>query len=154
MSTRRRKCSTILSIGLCTLALSACKPNYDTDDPDYGYFANLFKAAQTKEQVADMSRLNGGDWKTACIFGGYENPVDDMEKLGATIAEADRERMKEARDTGFRVSVVEEFEMMIAYIDQANKAHFIHFEDGIGAQGQYYNFCVTRPETKITLFGP
>ncbi|HEV7323072.1 MAG TPA: hypothetical protein VGO04_31090 [Ensifer sp.] len=154
MTTQHRISATVASLSLCALLLSACGPAYDTDDPDYAYFAGLFDATRKADQVADMERLNGGDWQTACIFGGYVHPIEEMEKLGATIAEADRQRMQDAKDSGFRLYEVEEFEMMVAYIDRAKRAHFIHFKSGIGAQGQGHKSCVTRPETKITLFGP
>ncbi|MGE6783495.1 hypothetical protein ACQKGL_13335 [Ensifer adhaerens] len=144
--------SALASLGFCALALSACGPAYDTDDPDYAYFAELFDAAQEKAAlVADMERLNGGDWKTACIFGGYVHPIEEMEKLGATVAEVDRQRMQDAKDSGFRLFEVEESEMMVAFVDGADTAHFIHFKKGIGAEGQHYRSCVTRPETKIAL---
>ncbi|MEI2296544.1 hypothetical protein [Ensifer sp. MJa1] len=153
MQLPHRMLANVMSLCLCAPLLAACGPTYDTDDPDYAYFAGLFDAARKAEQVADMERLNGGDWKTACIFGGYVHPIEEMEKLGATVAETDRQRMQDAKDSGFRLFEVEEFEMMVAYIDQANRAHFIHFEGGIGSDGQHYQSCVTRPETRITLDG-
>lgn len=150
MPVSRRACL----IGFLTILLSGCGIDYDTDDPDYGYFADLFAAARKQNQVADMERLNGGDWTTACIFGGYSKPLREMEALGATISNEDRKRIEEAATTDLRLFSVEESEMMVTYIDKANRAHFIHIRNGIGAQGQEFQSCVTRPETKIDVLGP
>jgi hypothetical protein len=59
----------------------------------------------------DLSGLNNGEWKTACLFGGYTNPLDEMRALGANISEKDRARMTEAGSRGLRLSQVEEYEL-------------------------------------------
>jgi hypothetical protein len=66
----------------------------------------------------------------------------------------DRFRLGQAGIRGVRLGQVEEFEILIAYIDHRNRAHFIHFEEGIGSEGQHLEKCIARPETKIILGGP
>jgi hypothetical protein len=99
----------------------------------------------------DLSGLNNGEWKTACLFGGYTNPLDEMRALGANISEKDRARMTEAGSRGLRLSQVEEYELAIAYIDLSNNARFIHFETGVGAEGEHQRQCISKPETRLFL---
>ena len=98
-----------------------------------------------------MSRLNDGHWKTACLFGGYTNPLRQMQAIGATIDVEDEARLTEAGSRGFRAAQVEESEMMIAYTDTGNRAHFPHFERGIGPAGQHLQECVSKPVTTIAV---
>ncbi len=135
------------------------KPIYDQNDPDYSRYSEIF--ARLEEQLArremssqetiDLSPLNGGDWRTACVFGGYNDPLKEMRNLGAVVSDIDQHRLSEAGSRGFRLSQVEEFEMMIAYVDRYNHAHFIHFERGIGALGQHLRACISKPDTKLVL---
>jgi hypothetical protein len=58
----------------------------------------------------DFSSLNNGEWKTACLFGGYTRPLDEMRLRGASISENDTARFTEAGTRGFRLGHVEEQE--------------------------------------------
>lgn len=41
--------------------------------------------------------------------------------------------------------------MLIAFKDEEGPAHFIHFDHGVGAEGQHYEACVTKPRTKVAV---
>ncbi len=82
------------------------------------------------------------------------DPSEEMSKLGAEIGSADRLRLDEARTSGFRLAEVEEFEFMLAYVDKEQRAHFIHFRNGIGPGGQHLKRCISRPETRLPLAHP
>ena len=156
-----------LVIGLFVAAVSSCvliasyRPAYDRQHPEYERYARAFAAARQKYESAgevddrlDLSSLNGGDWKVACVFGGYTRPLEHMQRLGASVSDMDRLRLTEAGTRGFRLGQVEEFEMMIAFIDHQDRAHFIHFESGIGSPGQYFEKCISRPDTTMELGDP
>jgi hypothetical protein len=49
---------------------------------------------------------------------------------------------------------VEEHEMAIAFIDLKNNAHVIHFETGIGPEGQHLQKCISKSETRLFLAAP
>jgi hypothetical protein len=141
------------------LFLTSYRPAYDLSDPDYGPYAatiaRLHAAFEqrdpTPDDAIDLAALNKGEWTTACVFGGYRNPLDRMEELGAKIDEADRHRLTEAETRGLRVAPVEEFELLIAYVDLGGRARFVHFEHGIGPRGQGFERCVSKPETRVTF---
>ena len=136
------------------------KPTYDQSHPDYRRYAEAFDrlGAQihgrefTKEDAIDLSELNRGEWKIACVFGGYTDPVEKMRALGANINEKDQLRWTETR--GFRLAPVEESEMAIAYMDLGNNAQFIHFKSGIGPEGQHFEKCIAKPQTRLFLANP
>ena len=88
----------------------------------------------------DVSTLNDGNWRTACLAGGYKNyarvinardPVDWKPKQSAFI---------------------DEFEMALVYVDVVGIPNVMHFRSGIGPQGQHFERCITKPHTKISLF--
>ena len=81
-------------------------------------------------------------------------PLDEVRALGANINEKDRVRMTEAGSRGFRLGQVEEQEMAIAFVDLSNNAHFIHFQTGIGPEGQHFHKCISQPETRLFLAPP
>lgn len=136
----------------------ASRPAYDRSDPDYqrysAAFADLSKALRrriaTKDDYIDLSNLNNGQWETACLFGGYTKPLETMTALNAKIDENDRVRWSKAT-RGFRLAPVEEFEMAIAFIDANANARFIHFENGIGSQGQHFEKCISKPAVRVFL---
>jgi len=143
-------------VGFVTfLALFLYKPAGDRSDPDYHRYLETLDRVSVQlnqrgmEDAMDLSELNHGDWTTACLFGGYTRPAEKMGKLGANITENDQRRMSEA--SGFRLSPVEEFEVVIAYMDLSNNAHFIHFDTGIGPEGQHRESCVSKPQTRLVL---
>jgi hypothetical protein len=67
------------------------KPTYDRSDPTYQRFLEAFERLRvpldrrgaTREDLVDLSLLNNGEWKTACLFGGYTMPLEGMRALGA-----------------------------------------------------------------------
>lgn len=155
--------------GLCLLGVVALvvglvaelsyTPVYDRADPNYHRYLEAFQRVRvplnerglTKEDYIDLSQLNDGDWKTACLFGGYTRPLDEMLALGATISEKDQIRLTEAGTRRFRIGQVDEFEIMIAFVDLSNNARFIHFHNGIGPAGQHFQKCISKPETTLVL---
>ena len=134
-------------------------PTYDQSDPNYRRYTEAFdrlrvqlgKRGATTEDFVDLSQLNNGEWKTACLFGGYTYPLADMQGLGAHISEKDRVRLTAAGLRGFRAGQVEESEVAIAYVDLNNNAKFIHFESGIGPEGEHFKKCISKPETRLIL---
>jgi hypothetical protein len=135
------------------------KPTYDAGDPHFSQYSRLLdrmrstldERAPTAEDIIDLADLNGGLWRSACLFGGYGNPSKTLDSLHARITPEDRRRLAKLGSEGFRIAEVEEFEAMIAYVDHDGAAHFIHFGNGLGAGGQHFERCVTQPETKIRL---
>ncbi len=151
-------------VGITALILVAIfdEPDYDVAHPNYSYFAEMFERLSkssrrmTNEAAIDFSQLNGGEWKVACLFGGYTDPLETMRVTGANINENDRVRWTEARSRGFRLAPVEEHEMAIAYVDLANNAQFIHFRHGIGPEGQGFQKCdcTTRDTRRLGMHLP
>jgi hypothetical protein len=92
--------------------------------------------------MIDLGHLNGGAWTTACLFGGYTHPALEMEKLGAVVADSAKVRGE-----------TPEYSVVAAYIDPDNRAHFVRFRKGLGADGQHLQKCVTKPATRIVLDG-
>src|SRR5436190_1820422 len=84
----------------------------------------------------DFSQLNGGEWTSACLFGGYTDPLATMRSLNSRIDDRDSQRMMESQVRGFRLAQVEEYELAIGYIDLSNRARFVWFERGIGPRGK------------------
>lgn len=142
---------------IALLVEASYKPNYDVNSPDYGRYSEVFARLReqldqrdpTDEDILDFAALNGGQWTTACLFGGYTHPLDEMLSREAVIDNTDRVRLTEARSRGVRLGTVEEFEALIAYIDLRNRAHFIHFSQGIGPSGQHFEQCISKPNTTI-----
>jgi hypothetical protein len=138
------------------------KPTYDQSHPDYDRYAEAFNRLSvslsrrgiTNDDAIDLSELNGGEWKIACVFGGYTRPLETMRALGGNINQKDQLRWTEAGSRGFRLGQVEEREMAIAYVDLNNNTQFIHFEYGIGPEGQHFEKCISRPETRLTFAMP
>lgn len=135
------------------------KPTYDQSHPNYRHFAEVFDSLRpeldyrgtTEDDYIDLSELNSGEWKTACLFGGYTDPLEAMRALGANIDEKDHVRFTEAGSRRFRLGQVEEQEMAIAFVDIGNNARFIHFRTGIGKEGQGLQRCISKPQTRLYL---
>jgi len=134
-------------------------PNYDDVDPRFAVFVERFAESVTRLTVEttrpkhnlDLEGLNGGNWTTACVFGGYNNPLKEMIALGANVSSKDRDRLITLGSMGFRIAEIEEFEIMIAYIDSSNDAHFMLFRQGVGSLGQHFRQCISKPETLLEL---
>lgn len=137
------------------------EPDYDYDHPAFERYAARFSAlaavfrnrGPNGYDTIDLAALNDGEWTTACVFGGYTTPSVAMANLGALVSDADERRLREAGSGGFRFDEVEEFEMMLVYVDPHNRAHFIHFPNGIGPNGQHLRKCIVKPETVVLLDG-
>jgi hypothetical protein len=148
----------ILGVAVLLVALSY-RPSYDQAHPEYGRYAEAFHRLSvqfsargiTSDDAVDLSELNRGEWKVACVFGGYTSPLETMRACNANIDEKDQLRLSEAGSRGFRLAQVEESEMAIAYVDFDNNAHFIHFKHGIGPEGQHFQKCIVRAETRLLL---
>lgn len=156
--------SNALLVGLAVsgLMFGSYKATYDESSPDYHRYSAVFihfekelsqRNMSSKDSI-DFSHLNGGEWKVVCVFGGYTNPLQEMQRLGALIRDVDRDRLMEAGSSRFRLSQVEEFESMVAYIDSRDQANFLHFEHGIGVDGQHYKKCIRKPDTTLILVAP
>jgi hypothetical protein len=154
-------CVVALVVGRLLVEMSY-RPTYDWDDPDYRRYSPVFARLRKEldrrdiadQDVIDLSSLNDGNWKTACVFGGYTDPLEEMRTFGATISGKDEVHLANARSRGFRIGPVEEFEIMIAYVNLSNHAHFVHFERGIGSWGQHFEKCISKPETQLVLTTP
>jgi hypothetical protein len=138
------------------------RPTYDQADPNYRRYLEVFDRLRpdldyrgaTRDDYIDLSELNNGEWKTACLFGGYTDPLKTIQMLGANIDEKDRARMTEAGSRSLRIGQVEEQEMAIAFVDLRNNARFIHFRTGIGPEGQHLQKCISKPQTMLYLAVP
>src|SRR5262245_41231329 len=83
----------VIALGLVGLALLvlelAYQPGYDQSHPDYDRYVEVFARLRpklaargpTKEDHVDFAPLHNGDWKMACLFGGYTTPVEAMQAL-------------------------------------------------------------------------
>ncbi|MEO5323437.1 hypothetical protein PV773_08935 [Mesorhizobium sp. CC13] len=147
----------VLLVALMVFATS-WTPQYDDDDPRYHFLTQQITSIAERWSKGDfgnnsvnLTLLNDGRWKAACILGGYNSALDELEKLGATVSEANKARLVELRENGFRISEVEEFEMMIVFVDSANEGRFIHFESGLGPDGQHLKKCTYRSNPKLEL---
>jgi hypothetical protein len=135
------------------------QPKYDEGHRDYQHFARVFErisgldlaSSSASDWTVDFSPLASGNWQIVCLFGGYTDPLKSAEERGWSTAEVDRDRLNAVRHGGFRLAIVEEFEALIAYVDQLNNAEFIHFKHGIGVAGQHLEACISRPETRLAL---
>ena len=83
------------------------------------------------------------------LFTGYTRPIEHMERLGAKVDQADRDRLTDAR--GGRLAPVEEREAVIAFMGEDRQAHFIHFQHGMGQYAEFTRNCVTKPETMLDV---
>ncbi|WP_395450267.1 hypothetical protein ACHMW7_10960 [Aminobacter sp. UC22_36] len=144
----------------CTAFIFATtwKPPYDDANPKYrflteqiGEIADRWSKGDHRRSAVDLALLNDGNWTIACIYGGYGNPLDEMIGRGATVSSANRARLTELANRDFRLSQVEEFEAMVAYVDKSNEAHFIHIGYGFGPNGQHLKQCTTSTNPRLEL---
>ena len=142
--------------------LLSYSPRYDEDHPDYRRYVERFEALRVRldghaatPQFVEFADLNGGAWKTACLFGGTPTRcwtcalapknIDAKDAPGAH-GEAAGSRLP-------HFGPIEEFETAIAYVDPGNKARFIHMKSGIGPRGRHFKKCIDKPETRLVV-GP
>lgn len=140
------------------MSVPACKPKFDGDDPravalvrQISDANEAFSRAGTTPIVLDLGSLNNGNWTTACVYGGYNNPRQEMIDLGGKVSAADEARLADARTRSMRAAEVEETESMIAYIDSAGDAHFLHFRGGFGQFAEFGKRCISKAETLARL---
>ncbi|KAA5602193.1 hypothetical protein F1193_06050 [Blastochloris sulfoviridis] len=145
----------ILGAGMAVVwEIHTSRPTFDRADPDYGAFAERFAQAARalddgRAASVNLAPATGGAWRTACLFGGYTWPIEEMERRGASIRDADRQSL--AEPGGLRLTPVEEHEVLVSIVDEAGNARFIHFDHGLNSHGQHFQACVTRPETFVTI---
>lgn len=96
------------------------------------------RAVQEGDEL-DISTLNGGNWRTACLVGGYKDYVK-------VINAHDPVDWKPKMSSG-----VGEFEMALVYVDAAGMPDVVHFRSGVGPYGQHFARCIAKPETRIPL---
>lgn len=134
------------------------KPHYDDTNPKYrflteqiGKIAERWLKGDYSRNTLDLTLLNDGNWTIACVYGGYNNPLDEMIDRGATVSSANRARLIELGNKDFRLSQVEESEVMVVYVDKSNEAHFIHAGNGFGPNGQHLKQCTTSTNPRLEL---
>jgi hypothetical protein len=120
-------------------------PAYNTNHPDYNWLSKSLG-----EREIDLARLNEGDWQTACVFGGYNDPVVEMRRLGISVRAGDVIRLWRYRGFPIRLDAVEEDETAVAYVDNAGFADFILLPNP-AVDLQHFRGCIKRPETFLSL---
>ena len=113
---------------VCTLLIATFLP-YSYTHADYSKFQTKIKKLDTKQGL-DLSNLNQGKWKTACLFGGYTNPSYIMDEYGE-IRWIDTIYQPMKALPILRLAQVEEHEALIAFVDYSNQVSFIHFKSGL-----------------------
>ena len=150
-------CASVVSVlfvtvvGVLFVVAIDYEPIYDEKDPDYAHYEKIFADVAAElyglrpdhTDSIDFSPLNHGEWSQVCLLGAYSNALNCMTNLGARISKADEQRLTDAGSGGFRLAQVEEHEIMIAYIDLRNRAHFIHFRHGVGEFGENVAGCIS-----------
>ena len=136
-------------------------PLYDDDDPRHAplvrQLSEIGKALRQGNPTSatlDLTSLNNGDWVTACVFGGYNDPLNAMEKKGAEFSSGDKRRLLQLGKRGMRLAQVEESEVLFVYMDATGRARYVHFEYGFGPEGQHFERCISKPVTRIQLSQP
>ena len=120
-------------------------PTYDTDDPDYNWLSTSLGGRDI-----DLARLNGGNWQTACLFGGYTDPVAEIKRIGMSVRVGDIARFWRYRGLPIRLGAVEEDEAAVAFADNNGVTHFILLPYR-AIDLQYFRRCIKKPETLLNL---
>jgi len=108
--------------------LVACLFQYSFRHPNYKAFQAQIENLSDNKSI-NFSNLNNGKWKTACLFGGYTNPSYFMKKHG-DVSWIDYIYQPMKAWPIVRIAQVEEHEALIAYVDDFNNVHFVHFKNG------------------------
>jgi hypothetical protein len=125
---------------------------YSDRDPDLSWLRaklDQFESGATAASI-DLSRLNEGDWAIACLFGGYTHPTDRIQKLGGSLSFIDRLRFFALSTLTLRFGEVEEYEVVIAYVDKGGRAEFLFFDKTDVQHGEY---CTKQPQTTLAIGG-
>jgi hypothetical protein len=147
----------VIVVGALFVNAVSYEPMYDEKDPDYSHYKKIFDDVEEElynrrsghTSSIDFSPLNDGEWSQVCLLGAYSNALNCMTNLGAEISKADEQRLADAGQGRFRLAQVEEQEIMIAYVDLRNRAHFIHFRRGFGKFGDDVQGCISKPDTLL-----
>src|SRR5688572_3375742 len=74
---------------------------YDDGDPRYAVIVkqlseirHAFARGDYRRTEVDLASLNDGVWASACVFGGYNDPLREMIELGATVSPTDEHRLQ------------------------------------------------------------
>lgn len=117
----------VLLIPLAMLIVNISFP-FSTRHPDYEIFqaeiSNL-----TDSNGLNLTQLNNGNWKHACLFGSYTNPSYEMASYGR-VGWFDFFYQPMKAWPIIRLAQIEEHEAMIAFTDNSDKVTFIHFRSG------------------------
>jgi hypothetical protein len=131
---------------------------YDMDHPAYGFLESQLAIANGSEDRAiDFTGLNVGDWVLACLAGGYNDPISVIENAAAQfdleviVSENQRTRI-DWLESGSRLAAIEEFELMLIYVDGSKHAQFV-LHPGFGSFFQHYSECARPDQPTITLRG-
>lgn len=118
---------------------------FSTGHPDYQTLSKSISKSRGAEKL-DISILNNGNWLTACLFGGYTDPVTHMKAIGK-ISIADRLYQPLKSWSVWRISQVEEHETMVAYSDQNGWITFIHMNStNTSNMLAHHKQCTSRSE--------
>ncbi len=154
MNIALRTMAVVLASPLLTFLTTIPFP-FSHSHPDYEYYKGQI-AQLSKTKQLDLSELNAGKWKIACLFGGYTIPSITMRKYGV-VSKLDRFYQPLKDWPLMRFGEIEEHETMIAYVDQDDLVYFVHF--GVAPdQFSYRHFtqehverCVSRENAIINL---
>lgn len=126
------------------------KPSYGDKDPRFLFLSRqfsergvAFRRNDYNLRSLELAQLNNGEWSSACVFGGYTVPLEEVRSQGFKITEQDQKQLA--------TFSLEESEVMVAYVDLLGFAHFVRFETGFGPDGQHFTRCITKPTTAIEL---
>jgi len=125
---------------------------YSVDHAGYQLFEPKITQLDTTKKL-DLVQLNRGEWREACLFGGYTHPSEVMGKKGK-VSFFDS-YFQQLKSWGLlRLGEVEEWESMIAYVDNSEDVHFVHFgatmKSGIGNTLEHFEKCTTRERPWIS----
>ncbi|WP_393958868.1 hypothetical protein [Methylorubrum sp. POS3] len=103
--------------------------------------ASLRSRKPTSTDMLDLSQLNNGKWRSACLVGGYRNYLDAI---------------KEIEPVSWPWSFfgpLSEFQMAVVYTDETMTVQAMKFDQALGADGQHFKKCITKPKASIAV-GP
>lgn len=161
MSSPSLKRPLVVVIGMLATfaALIAWQPSYDISDPDYDRLADQFQRLHEQDDSAspglephiDLSMVNGGQWTKICLFGPYISPIDTMLRDRMLLAPTDYLRFAGLiAHFLFRISIVEEREAMLTYVDLRGITRVLHFEKGL-PDWPHWSDCIGKPHTIMDL---
>ncbi len=119
---------------------------YDDDHPDVRIVRAAFAGKRAAETPVDLSAVNRGDWKVACLVGGYERPI------GVTHQFARKHRIYTRRLSRLRawlwITEVPEPDLALTYIRSDDVLRVYRL------RGRYYEHlrtCTTREQPTLIV---